>query len=65
MKGEISLYLKGTCHIGGEKKCTVNIENCEDYTDTIGKVFREEFIFKWLILLFPLGWSGGYGAKCC
>lgn len=30
MKGEISLYLKRTHHIGGEKKLTVNIENCED-----------------------------------
>lgn len=61
MKGEISLYLKGTCHIGTEKKLIVNIENYDNYRDTIDNVFSEEFIFKCPVLLFPCGWGSGCG----
>lgn len=63
MKGEISLYLKGTCHIGTEKKLIVNIENYDNYRDTIDNVFSEEFIFKCPVLLFPCGWGGGCGTS--
>lgn len=38
-----SLHLKGTCHIGTEKKLIVNIENYDNRKDTIDNVFSEEF----------------------
>lgn len=56
-----SLFLKGTCHIGTEKKLIVNTENYDCYKDTIDNVFGEGFLFKWPVLLFLCGWGGAWG----
>lgn len=41
--------------MGGAKKITLGAVTGGDRAGAIGKVFREEFISKWLDFLFPVG----------